>query len=320
MRNQTVGTVSLAYPDAYVWAGDNMIITATGTTDPVALKLVIGYGQANYRTLEYHSISTFLAIDMRSAVIAYCESNGYGNVSIQTTVYEGGVTQGVIYTTGMFIFHGITRADRYHGSSEYILQPVMPASDNNPVDSVTELFALGAGTYVGAGSGTAPTGCSIVGYTGCTGSCGFVYTSAQIVGDFNNPEIVTMVKNEVEKVDCLPENGIIMRYYNTDGCIRYAIGRVISRSVKVTREAYNPALSELNMLPSAIKTAQHVTIRVGFENVRKSQHLDDMFLSEHIYIVNPTDRSTREVVPDVDGVDVDELKGGELIVEFITQQ
>lgn len=312
MRTQTVGTVTLTFPDSFVWAGDKMIMTATGTSDPVALKIVVGYQQSYPKTLEYHSTTTFLAIDIRSTVIAWCEQNNYGNVSIQTKVYENGIEQGTIYTTGMTVVHGLTRADRYHGTGEYIQQPTM-------ISPVTQFLALDAAHFDGTGTLTDPVGKSIVDVTNAAGKCGFKYGVAQLVGDYFNPVTLTTVYNEVEKITCLPDNGVVLKYTNTDGCIRYAVGQVLSRSEKVEMETYTPALSALNTIPSAIQTEKQITLRIGFHDVKKAQHLGDIFFSEHIYIVNPSTLEEREIIPEADGLETEEMRGGDVIIEFIVQ-
>lgn len=283
----TTNNVKVVYPDEIVWMGDNNWCDLTNTlNDPVGALLVITINGNSYNK-EYNSQLNYERFSFDDVL----RISTPGTVTVKIQVTANGTVDFVSFT--FQLYYGRTLTSRHHGSVTDVLLPI-------GVTSVDIFTPLEGGTMYIGGVGSVFTGPKID--TFAITSCG------QYVNFFDNrltqvPKWFGDLWNEEKKpwhtikthCVCPSDNGIVVKYYDTDGCLRYAVGEVI----KVKDAAKNTEVrrrdSVIADIGKRIVSEFATEITIGIADVPKGAYLEDIICS-HVCTIDRGGVSV-EVIP-----------------------
>lgn len=306
MRTQTIQNMTLTYPDYLVYAGDNNYLTLEASGGTATLSVSIGNN-----TQSYASESDFVLIDI-SALIKY---NATYNSAITMTIYIARTNPDAsqTITATIYVVRGRTLADRYHASARKILLPYGSTR--------VELLCDEASTMTG-GTSTVTTLAAQIYQYGISGSCNPVVKLDSGTGVprgwFNDGEVAYQQRYTVEVLDCLPENGAYLRWYDADGCKRYVAGKIMTRTTSAERVSYFEGYNVLKTLASGLLTGMTRTFDFGIAQVEPELHLEEIVFSPEVVLLDDNGLEL-QVVPDFGELTVSSKDIEDITLSFIAQ-
>ena len=290
--------VKAEFPDNVLWTGDDnfVIFTQTsGYTMKVTLEVLIN---GNLYYLKYQGENGAITMRLNDLLRAFapCSFKMAATVTVYGITEQDSLGDHVIY-------YGKSLAERYHGSATIITYNDTSllnqlefynlfSNEDNPTqtqilpnhDISTVVSPIGISQHYCANS-------SRVIIRRTSG-----YTPATItIGELWNCSDLSVHTYCLKKV-CPQRNGIELRYYDTDGCLRAAIGEVLNKKMKVEREEYLRQNSLINSVPRSVVTTYSGTIEVGFADVEPEQYIEDIMLSPIITELNTGAELTPETL------------------------
>lgn len=290
MRQQAIGATTLYYPDYLTYSGDNNYVMLKVPSGAATLDVEIGGKRQTYES-ESDTVVMDVSLMLRA--------NGvYGVVQVDVYVAMSSPAYSNTYTFTVYYTRGWTLADRYHGSGRRVMLP-------SGVTSV-DILVVGACTIRGGVSDVTVNEAQIVSYpVSGSGTVWVEYGIRRSEGYVNDPGDATRAYYEVEMYDCQPKGGCVLRWYDADGCVRYVVGKVLSRgqraeSVAYSAIGYGDALSTLRDKCGRVVTSIGRTIEVGVAQADEALHLEEMLFSPEVSL-----RASDEwvpIVPDYESV------------------
>lgn len=279
MRTQSMGGITIYYPDFMVYEGDNnyIRIKATGSDHTV---LIATYGSA---TASYSSSGENVTVEVGSM---FRQKGEYGAVSLSVYVSRNNSTYSNNLTLDFYYCHGRTVPTVYHGSGRRVVVPWFVSSVEVPVMAAAKVT-------LGSTSQTLAEGCITTVTLGERERTTAIveYVEARMLGDFDAAESGVLAYFNIEHVSCLRDGEVFLRWYDSDGCTRYAVGRIMSRRHNADRVMYNVGGSVLRSEPYSVPANTSETLDIVVVGVDAALHLDELPWSESIELVNGENQS-----------------------------
>lgn len=308
MRNEIVSGMKITYPDYMVWTGDNNIVMLKVPSGTALLRVTVGT-----RTQAYASEGDTVVLDISQLLI---RNNSYGAVTLGVYAASVNPAVSVVRNYTIYLCRGWSLADRYHFSGRKIVT----------ADTSVDIAVVDACTISGGTSTVSVASAQIVSYaiTG-SGVVTVTYGSKKPQGYKNDPVDSLTTNYEVEVLDCMPEDGVVIGWYDSDGCRRYLAGRVMSRGSKAETEEYRvPELGTdmgtLNGCAGRLVTSIRRTIEVGVAQVDETMHLEELLYSDGVWMINPYDASEIPLAPEFGEMEVDMKNTENVVLKFRVQQ
>ena len=292
MRTQTYGGIKVTYPDYLIYRGDDIYVRAQKVSLPavsnVMLRITIG-GE----TLVCDTPTGDVYINIYSLLR---KVNASGVVTATFYIATTDPVFSTSFTDTFYVANGWTMADRAHGSGHPIYVP-----EGEKVD----VLCLGA--------------CSVI-----YGEDSDVIASAQVAkvdtAGWTAERIIEVKYSdnseffEVRFIKCLPADGATFRWIDSDGCERYIVGRILSRSYTSQSDEYPKALTSE---PARNVYGRLASIEVGFEQVGKAVRFEEIVYSPEIFVTE-ADGAEYNVVPAFDSVRMPSKGENDMILTFKT--
>lgn len=307
MRTENVTTQALnytiVYPDELVYRGDtNYIQIAAQRVASLDVEVTIG----TY-TLHYVATTDNITIDISDTL----KVGGFlDRLPITVTVNNNA------FTFTSYIVRGCTDGDRYHGSGRSIVLP-------NFV-SVVELLMLSSNNTVRVGSATSTnneTGVRPFPVT-WVGS-GVAQVTVPLIslryGDYFDPKPSGVQLFNIQRVECHPENGAAIQWYDHDGCKRYLVGKVLRRSETATYTEYAAGLTTIRSVAGAKVKDSRRLLTIGFTQVDKEVHLEEIMDSEEVLLLNPDTGAGLPILPAFTSLETSFSRSQDYVLQFIVK-
>lgn len=265
----------IEYPDVVAWLMDNNFIHLKQLDGyPVKAQVEVVNMQSYY--LNHTSEIDNLTFRLNPLLRAF----GPATVTIKVTVWSNG-QQDAVNLGKVYVYHGKTLQERFHGSAVKV--PWVDASDLASVDFYNPFSGMGGTTsYISTpfatiiGDGISQVPVSNITHNRITNS-----SSTVPIGTLWNYKLISNVVYAANKM-CPVRNGIKLRYYDTDGCIRHVAGEVLKKTMKVTRQEYHRGGTVCDEVPRSIVTDYAGTMQVGFSDVPNDMYIEDIMLSPYV--------------------------------------
>lgn len=278
MRTYTFSNgVTATYPNYLTYLGDDNYINFNYSSGHIDARVIIG----TY-TLSYDSQIADVTFRINDVLRKVRTNNN--DLTIQIKCDNGlGVLETFTFTIKAML--GKSLPQRHHASNSIIVD-----TDYDTFETIDFLFPC-AGTL----SDNASTPHTIV------KSVAGIYSID--VSDFENLENVTFTAASGQSVSfgerwnakqntfnytfveqCIPNNGIVVRYYDTDGCERQAVGVVSNIDTSNDTSIFN-AGGIFNRSASFHLNNVECELSIVFDDVDPRQHLEDMLFSQEIWVV-----------------------------------
>ena len=326
MRNTTISNTVLTYPDSTCWLYDNLFIKLDSSTSTVGAQISItDMASGRYRKLKYISELGSLVFPLNDSIKSLYHDALSFNIVVY--VYEDG-TQVGSFGFDTDILNGRSLPLRAHGSTRTIYaysqtdlrktQLLFPASGSLSVNghafpvmqsgmtgfdlrsSVTQ-----SGVYTmcyNSGAKHGPSGITIVNAFGdspfsgvaqlsFTDESGDVPENEKNKGDVwedskfsSDSYCIDLVYDEA----CDDFNFFHTRYTDTDGCIRFLGGKIISQTTNKTAENFYRLDTDTvyrNISRKFIKESSG-TVKVAYDSLKRDSYWTDILLSDTIWFKN----------------------------------
>lgn len=284
MRTYTLNNTVLTYPNKLVFDGDRNVIEANASSPCTALGVKVCLQSDESVYVQCMSQGTHVVID----ITEFLQANLVINTStmVKIYVYETGGTPGFKYVD--FITNqGRTMPYRIHGSTTIVHVPWMYST--NPSNVSVDILA---NQRVMIGNDTLSEGVHHVqlanpGYEASINVRSHDVSATFEYGEIWDKHVATSIAGLLVNIDyirCLPKNGIIVRYTDTDGCVRYASGQVLVNTVGGEHTVYKKRFGAVNAPHHHIDAATEI-LKVGFDTVQPGEYLEDIMLSDDVSIV-----------------------------------
>lgn len=310
MRTQTIGQLTLYYPDYLVYGGDvNYVMLKVPSHFSGALLSVTVDGKVQSYESEGNTVIVDISLLLKRV-------GQYGQISVHTYVMSVSPAYSNTFDFTIYYTRGVTLADRYHGSGRRVVLP----SGITGVD----ILAVGACTISGGGASQAVSAAQIVSYpVSASGPVTVHYAIRRGEGYVNDPGEASEAVYDVEVYDCQPKSGCVIRWYDADGCARYLVGKIQTRGTKAGKVDYAAVewgedLSILRNGCGRIVTAIERTIEVGVAQVSEAMHLEEILYSPEVAL--QTADGWLPIVPDYDSAATSMTETSDIILKFKVQQ
>ena len=296
MRTQTIGHITVTYPDRLLYLGDNNYISIYAEeSDRTVLQVTVGN-----KTASYESASNRCVIEIGSLIAAEALS---ADVTVDVYIARENPTYSTTLAFDFYVVNGRTVPMRYHGSGKRVIVPLSAKSFDLPI-------LRAANIVKGETLIASPTDSCIYEVEGDSGVYDVKYGSDIVFGDFYNPVVTRTANFEVEFEECREQNAVAVGWYDIDGCRRYAIGRVVNRQRSGDGIMYN---SDLEIVRHTPNVAESIT--VAFGDIR-ALAIDEMAFSERVWFED-VDGVERPVVLD-GAISIDKRENQQLTLKFKT--
>ena len=334
MRQQTVLTTNVIYPNDTVFVGDNVFISLSDSVYPTGAVIALT-NMATLKTIELTYISELknLTIDLTDSVRRLHQVGGC-TMNCKVKVYSDKFYSGT-FSFNFDTLDGKSLVHRQHGSTRtvYLYDP----EDLTKVN----LFFIGSGSFrtgntsvpiIYNGRNSLNLSSWITGegeYTGCYcykckggggGGGGIDETSRVEIVDAAvtiNSALVSLTYHDVDsqppKEDvkggsvwadsklnladycirfiyqnhCDDFDFFKVKYYDTDGCLRYLGGKIINETTESKRKNY------LGIRDSIFKDVSQkhiesssIQVKVAYEDLRRDSYYSDILLAENVWFEN----------------------------------
>lgn len=272
MRTKSIGGCVVTYPDYLTYEGDNNIVVLTaGDSQLTILDVTVGSRRATYS-----SNGTEVAVEIGSMLTA----NGvYGSVSVEIYVSRSNPAFSTVFTEDFCFLRGRTMPTRYHGSGRRIIVPYGVRTVEIPV--MAEARVSNGSTYIDVEKATLTE----VQVTAATKQISVKYQKPLFFGDIDSVERASEVVFDVVKMDCVVADEIAIAWHDTDGCTRFAVGRILSRRQSSEGIEYRNGDDIVNSHARRHVVSVSEVLEVGIKNVTNDMYLGEITMSENVWIL-----------------------------------
>lgn len=287
MRNYTSSNISVDYPEELAWLLDNNFMFFRNIYGQYQMEVTVTVVvSGNTFVYNYTTEVGALTIRLNPLITSYCP--GTFAVTWKAVTYDSSSTT---YTDSgsykMKAVFGKSLQERHHGSARIITY--YEAWDVQPLELYIPQCFCGGVTYSNAvvNVNDSPDIISIQGSSIVPGlpapvtNVRYNGKNPVCLGDIWAEESPSEWWVELRQV-CPRKNGIKLKYWDTDGCQRWAIGEVLSKKMAAKRDDYRHGGSVFNDIPRSLVTGYDGTISVGFADVDPRQYLEDIMLSPRV--------------------------------------
>ncbi len=310
MRNITITTaavtIGISYPDPVLYLGDNNFVTVVVSRPQTDISVEVGGYSVGY-SASTRNVTLELTTMLRRAGLT-------GSQTFTVTV------AGRTFTFTSYVAQGRTDFDRYHASGRKIIIP--PSSMGV---TTFELLIVQPSTVTVGTSSQIFSSEGIYTFTVPSRRADTVVvrplnTVEDVAphGDFFAPDETESVYYDVEVATCLDADIAVVRWVDHDGCKRYLVGKVMSRSQSVERVEFATGLTvPRNAVGMVTKKVQRL-LTIGVARASKSLHLEELTDSEEVVMLSPNGE-TIALIPAFTSADVNFEKEEDVELQFITQ-
>lgn len=325
MRIAEIGygnTYRITYPERYVFTNDNNYIRIESVDNhtPLGAEITItNQSTAEQKTLKHNSELWYIVFDLNDTIRNIYDGQQM-TYSVQVKALNWGIDDGE-FSFVINILDGKSVTDRSHGAEETIyvfddddLAKLQIWSNITGISAINGLNlpvyfgynALNLEGHIHEGTNTM---CFIpqsdVHQIEITGFTQVKNTSARLNFSFNSTtsagpnetkgDIWTDSKYttsgysiDIVKIDsCSDFNGMKFRYKNSDGCVRYAYGKIKSTETTTKSENYTVLdASVFKRIPHRILTSDSRTATVAFDQIKRNAFLTDILLCQNVEFQN----------------------------------
>lgn len=270
MRTYTDSNFSIEYPDEVVRVDDLNYcrLRYTGPGRGVTVSFSVNVGG---RTLQYSTDkSVTVIIDISNAL----KMSNYGNValSFHGTASGSGIAYNVTTSASIKLTRGRTLAEWIPASGRTVYVPDAIGAVEIPVTA----SAVIDNTEANVGINTRSTlNQSVITVK---------YAAQREFGNRYAPEIDRLTTFGIRHIDCLPDNGAILAWYDTDGCKRYAPCKVVQNESNSESVSYNPTIAPIPSVGRHVYGA-HESLTLYFDNIEPSVRLHEIAYSERVRLL-----------------------------------
>lgn len=326
MREITISNTNVSYPDQLTWLHDNISIVLEASGYAVGAKIrVTNTATGQYRKLEHYSELERIVFPLNDTYLSLYSGTDEFNVTID--VYEDGVIADSFGFTHK-VYNGTSLPLRAHGSTRtvyayddgdlYKIQLLFPATGNLNINGVsfpiTEVGIRGFdmrsvvndnGTYpmcYAAGAKSDGTKIYITNVKNITpfsavAELEFETGSGDVPDEYKQKGDIwadskftseTYCVNLVYEEACNDFNFFKVRYLDTDGCLRYLGGRIISDTTKASGDNYFRLDTDTvyrNISRKYISESSG-TVKVGYTSLRRDSYWNDILLADKVEFQN----------------------------------
>ena len=262
MRTQTINQCEVSYPNQIHHNGDNafVVIKGEGLT---AGRLDVTAGERT-RTFTATTSTGVIQFD----ITTFLRSSTADTATFDVHVTRGSVTNESLLTSQLF--GGRTLAGRFHASESVVCLP----AGFSRADIFLPNIARVNGEQKPAGKVNVelPVTIQMMG--------GFEYFRGRTWKPIEETTYTI-----TPRVECSGSDRVVLRYTNTDGVKRYAVGKVVSSAMSASAESYSRNTDEVTNRASRVTTGASETIQVAFFDTPVGQYLDDILLADDIVVV-----------------------------------
>lgn len=312
MRTQTIGHITVTYPDRLLYLGDNNYISIYAEeSDRTVLDVTVGN-----KTASYESASDRCVIEIGSLIAAEALS---ADITVNVYISRENPAYSTILAFDFYVVNGRTLLTRYHGSGKRVIVPLAAKSFDLPTLRAAKSFDLpilrAANIVKGETLIASPTDSCIYEVKGNSGIYDIKYGTDIVFGDFYNSVVAKTASFEVEFEECRELNAVAVGWYDIDGCKRYAIGRVVNRQRSGDGIMYNSDLDIVRHTPRRKLTNVAESVTVAFGDIR-ALAIDEMAFSERVWFED-VDGAEFPVVLD-GAISIDKRENQQLTLKFKT--
>lgn len=287
MRSQTIGGITTEYPEYAVYSGDFNYVSMSATdSDNNVLAVTVGGQRA-----EYSSDAERLTVEVGSLL----RRNGtFGVVSLSIYVSRSNPAYSTTISVDVLFLHGRTLPSRYHGSGRRVIVPIGQPSVQIPVIDAATVYR--DGTQVAT---TTNAQIVDVAVSSTTHNIEVKYSRAGTFGDWHYCELAQSVYFTTYQPECTRENEIVLQWYDTDGCKRFAVGKLLNRRQASEGVEYASGGSLVQHPADRIITSVSEVLTVVFP-IRTDEYFAELALSDEVAIINNVSGAEMPVIIDGD--------------------
>lgn len=311
----------ITYPEEYVWLGDNNVIKVESTDGNTAVGAEITITRTNdgvSRTIRHCSELHYIVFNLNDLLLNIY--NGGMTYDVTVKCLNWGIYDGQI-RFGLKILKGKSFTNRSHGAERTIY--TYNLSDLNKLQLWCHkdgVISCGTTNYTVHQGYNALNLDNVITHSGDYTLCFFAQSvvpllaintfnvttsSAKVELSLNNTTAPTTnaTKGDIWSdskfttnqycIDlhvvesCSDFDVIKLRYYNTDGMLRYIAGKIMSETIDVKTELYKQFdLSVYRNIPRRYMTANDRKIKIVFDDIQRDAYLSDILLSDSVQFLN----------------------------------
>lgn len=326
MREITISNTNVSYPDQLTWLHDNISIVLEANGYGVGANIMVtNTASGQYRKLSHYSELERIVFPLNDTYLSLYTDSDEFNVTID--VYENGVLADSFGFTHK-VYNGTSLPLRAHGSARtvyayddddlYKIQMLFPATGHLNVNgnsySVTNIGIMGFdlrsavnenGTYpMCYFSGTNPQGTSVnitniknITPFSAVAELEFQIGSGVVPDDYKQKGDIwadskftsgQYCVNLIYEEACDNFNFFKVRYLDTDGCLRYLGGKIISDTTKASGDNYFrlDTDSVYRNISRKYISESSGTVKVGYTSLRRDSYWNDILLADKVEFLN----------------------------------
>lgn len=295
MRFQNISGSSMwvEYPDYLIWTADNNIIKvgSSNTSDTVGARITMREPTHNQIVLDYWSETNEIIFLLNDSIDQLFNDN-LSDWDIMVEPYSNSTPQ------AYFQFHcqvldGKSFQDRSHASATTIYW-----SDDDELRKL-QLFSYEGGTAtINGNTYSLNAGVNSLNLQSLNlgeetnihmTATNILTTTPSYLGDIwgeNTVDAEDYYIKLINKPMCSGGKMVRIMYYDTDGCTRWIVGNILKETDSISGQEYGRITEIYKNGAHKLRTSSSKTITVGFRNIEKSAHLNDILYSSRIEIVN----------------------------------
>lgn len=270
MRTYTDSNFTIEYPDEVVRVDDLNYcrLRYTGLGRGVTVSFSVNVGG---RTLQYTTDKSYtVIIDISNAL----KLSSYGDValSFRGTAYGSDIAHNVTTSASIVLTRGRTLAEWIPASGRTVYVPDAIGAVEIPVTASAVIDNTAANIGINTRSTRNQSVITVK------------YAAQREFGNRYAPEIDRMTTFGIRHIDCLPDNGAILAWYDTDGCKRYAPCKVVQNESNSESASYNPTIAPIPSVGRHVYGA-HESITLYFDSIEPSVRLHEIAYSESVRLL-----------------------------------
>lgn len=321
MRQDTIGNIKVVYPENVVFLHDNTVISVESTIDnniSAEITIVNPDGESKYISYRSELTKIYFHLDdiLKSLYRDKFVSNEFNPWWVAINLYDG--SQFSFFAFYIQVVNGTSFTNRTHGASPVIyvynadelssLQIYTPSAGQciwnggrtdiyeglNNIDLHIDITTTGEHIFsVQAKSNLAPIA-EVIGSQPIDSGSSIIFFDAQIPSSSNTlyggdiwdkikifPMEYRLIYNDV----CDNYNFVELRYIDCDGCMRYIGGTLLEEKDSSKLTPFATTTTEIyNTAPKGILTEKSKTLRVGFTDIERISHPQDIQFSDYLWI------------------------------------
>lgn len=309
MRSETHGGITVEYPEYLTYIGDDNIVRAYKQGAIVQLGVAVGSSWNNngvYYESDLGEVTFNISQLLRAQAIAGEE--------ITLTFYIGSrsETYSFVFSQTFYLSRGRSLIGRYNGTGHVVFVPSWDALELPVIESGAKVICGNFADYPDVGVYRMSTG----DLRGTLSSVEVTYENEQKFGTVENTTFDHSTYFEVHQLSCIPEDCVLLRWIDADGCRRFIVGKLAGKSAEVVQRSYRQSLA--GVPARRVSDVQRV-ITIGLTQVTADMWLEDIAYSEDVAIVNLTTLDELPLVPNFTEIAINAKGQQDLTLEFIMQ-